>query len=889
VLDDLSPYFCVFANCPNAEARYHDTKLLRQHMKDVHCDFHWECPRSGTSVECSVIFTDPESLETHLKGFHQQNLSISDMNLIRQHAVHRTPHVLQACVFCNGHGREVGDDDIKRHWDTLIAHMTREHMQALAMLSLPWDLGQSEKSSDSRESGDDSSLMRMEDDFESDSLDMPKDQSIIVGIEKNSPKDTAQHSSEQKCQEWRDGIVEGAWEDNNDGNDTIFSANDDGDDIVTSPVNECNIAVDSPVTPPQATSTSSSHPIPSEIDPDTLGIDIRDVEWPGDTMHPDGLLYLAAYDGNLEAVRQLLGHADLNAQGGGYGNALCAASRQGKQDVVRMLIDAGADVNARVLCKERWQLARGEEESYMPAMDDVHPRRRLPCPVSISSLHGRGFSKSEPQSDSNDAEYCYALGVASFGSSTAVIQTLIDAGADVHAQGYEYGDALSAASSQYNAATVRLLLDAGANVNAQGGLFGNALQMTCADWTRQKTDEVRHSSGASGDAKEGASGDALASSLSQSVSATVVILLDAGANINAQGGLLGSALQAAAHTDQLEIVRLLIDRGADINSQGGSFGNALQAAARLGRLEIVRLLLDNGADINSQGGNFGNALQATAYTGSLEIVKFLIDRGADINSQGGQFGNALQAAVAGTSSSAELVVTLLDAGADLHAQGGNYGNVLQAAAKRCQVEYIKLFIERGVDVNAHGGQFGSALQAAAHFDRDGSAVSMLLDAGADVDAQNGKYGHPLHSAAFQDNDPAAKLLLNKGARVDAQGGVYGTALQAASCRGNDKVAQTLLDAGADINAVARGSRYGNALQAACIEGRYDVVRLLLDTGADMSALGAFGNAIEAAAYGRRNFLSTYTDRRGSKGWRGYMIKQYEAVEELLLERSPPET
>jgi ankyrin repeat domain-containing protein 50 len=53
---------------------------------------------------------------------------------------------------------------------------------------------------------------------------------------------------------------------------------------------------------------------------------------------------------------------------------------------------------------------------------------------------------------------------------------LMDAGAEVNAQGGHYGNALQAASFEGHKKVVRILMDAGAEVNAQGRHYGNALQ-----------------------------------------------------------------------------------------------------------------------------------------------------------------------------------------------------------------------------------------------------------------------------------------------------------------------------------------------------------------------------------------------------------------------------
>jgi hypothetical protein len=58
------------------------------------------------------------------------------------------------------------------------------------------------------------------------------------------------------------------------------------------------------------------------------------------------LLYYASLMGLFHATNKLVGKGvDVNPQGGFYGNALQAASRNGHEAVVRLLPDKGADVN----------------------------------------------------------------------------------------------------------------------------------------------------------------------------------------------------------------------------------------------------------------------------------------------------------------------------------------------------------------------------------------------------------------------------------------------------------------------------------------------------------------------------------------------------------------
>ncbi|KAJ6004615.1 hypothetical protein N7540_012984 [Penicillium herquei] len=571
----------------------------------------------------------------------------------------------------------------------------------------------------------------------------------------------------------------------------------------------------------------------------------------------DGATLQAASLGGYAGVVEILvgAGADVNAQGGYYGNALQAAASNGSAETVQILLEAGTDVNAQggyfgnALQAAAWSGSAEIVQILLEAGADVNAQGgQYGNALQAAAYRGSTetvqiFLEAGADVNAQGGEYGNALQAAASNGSAETVQILLEAGADINAQGGEYGNALQAAAYRGSAEKVQILLEAGADVNAQGGHFGNALQAAAYRGSTE-TVQILLEAGTDINAQGGYYGNALQAAAYRGSTETVQILLEAGTDINAQGGYYGNALQAAAYRGSTETVQILLEAGADVNAQGGYYGNALQAAASNGSAETVQILLEAGADVNAQGGYFGNALQAAAWSRSAEIVQILLEAGADVNAQGGEYGNALQ--VAASNESAETVQILLEAGTDINAQGGYFGNALQAAAYRGSTETVQILLEAGADVNAQGGYYGNALQAAAS---NGSAetVQILLEAGADVNAQGGHFGNALQAAAWSRSAEIVQILLEAGADVNAQGGEYGNALQVAASNESAETVQILLEAGTDIN--AQGGYYGNALQAAAWSRSAEIVQILLEAGADINAQGGyFGNALQAAAY-----------------------------------------
>jgi ankyrin repeat protein len=218
----------------------------------------------------------------------------------------------------------------------------------------------------------------------------------------------------------------------------------------------------------------------------------------------EGSLMYAVEHGHCAMAGLLLDKgADVNARSKRYGNALQAASFRGHEAVVGLLLDKGAHINAR------------------------------------------------------GGHYSNALYAASFRGHEAVVKLLLDMGADVNAQGGFYNNALQVASHEGYEAVVGLLLDKGANVNAQGKFYSNALKE------------------ASYEGHE----------------AVVGLLLDKGADINAQGGFYGNVLQAASYEGNNEALERLIEKDSIRQLRDPYDRTLLWWAAAGGQTTTVQLLI----------------------------------------------------------------------------------------------------------------------------------------------------------------------------------------------------------------------------------------------------------------------------------------------------------
>ncbi|KAJ7453199.1 ankyrin repeat-containing domain protein [Mycena latifolia] len=283
-------------------------------------------------------------------------------------------------------------------------------------------------------------------------------------------------------------------------------------------------------------------------------------------------LQAGALVGNTELLRLLIKNgADVNTwvAESFHGNALHAATRNGREDAVRLLLENGA--NADILTGEgvtplylaSWKGWTGIVKLLIDAGADVNIDGENGTALEAATFMLEYFGRSlqwretiagvaqlliERGADANRHRVCTALQHASAIGHEGVVRLLIDHGADVNLYARRYGTALQRASWFGHRDIVELLISEGADINCQGA----------DDWT------------------------ALHAASAQGHKGVVRLLIANGADINARRGRHGTALQHASASGHEGVVRLLIDHGADVNISASGYSTAIQAATRVG-------------------------------------------------------------------------------------------------------------------------------------------------------------------------------------------------------------------------------------------------------------------------------------------------------------------
>ncbi|KAK0761671.1 hypothetical protein N5P37_005653 [Trichoderma harzianum] len=259
-------------------------------------------------------------------------------------------------------------------------------------------------------------------------------------------------------------------------------------------------------------------------------------------------LIIASHYGHRAVVKLLVEKgADIDAKDGGGRTPLLWATYNGHKAIVELLVEKGADIEAK----------------------DNYGR----TPLSWAAYNGH----------------------------KAIVELLVEKGADIAAKDDSGRTPLSWAAENGHEAIVELLVEKGADIAAKDDYGQTPLSQAAEKGHKHK--------------------------------AIAELLVKKGADIEAKDNSGRTPLSWAAEKGHKAIVELLVEKGADIEAKDDYGQTPLSQAAENGHKAIVELLAEKGADIEAKDDYGRTPLSWAAYNGHKAIVELLVEKGADIEAK----------------------------------------------------------------------------------------------------------------------------------------------------------------------------------------------------------------------------------------------------------------
>src|SRR6516225_5083743 len=338
----------------------------------------------------------------------------------------------------------------------------------------------------------------------------------------------------------------------------------------------------------------------------------------------------AAMKGDKDTVRSLIQKAvDVNAAQGDGMTALHWAALNGDAELAQMLLYAGASVKATTRLGGYNPLYMAAKSGHVAVIDTLLN--------AGADANGTALDGLTP-----------LMMAASSGNPDAV-EALVKRGANVNAKESENGQTPLAFAAAFNRSEVILaLLRHGANIDVaskvqdppkpanrgNGNGQGNNIQPAAAANNNNQAAGAQQAAGGRG-GRGGGGGQGGGGGRGGRGQAQAAANAPAGQRGAAPQDANGTQAPAGADDTAAAAAQAAANNGNDANGRGG--GNPkggltpLMYAVRQGNFEAVQTFVNSGANLNALSADKSTALLLATINGHFDIAKFLVDRGADVN------------------------------------------------------------------------------------------------------------------------------------------------------------------------------------------------------------------------------------------------------------------
>ncbi|KAL2009325.1 hypothetical protein VTN00DRAFT_7519 [Thermoascus crustaceus] len=320
------------------------------------------------------------------------------------------------------------------------------------------------------------------------------------------------------------------------------------------------------------------------------------------------LLHEISETGRHIELLQRKGEIDIDVPDSNGFTPLGIASRNGRTDVVKILIDRGADVAAEGPDRQtalHLAVENGHRETInllVEASANLSARNKHgQTPLHIAALAGytdieslalKGADLEVRQKDGQTI-----LHLAAIHNSEEVVRWLLDHGVDQSAKDKNQTTALHLAAQKGHKGIVEMLSRNVDNLLARN-TFGQDPLILAAQGNSEES--------------------------------IIRIMVEKGADLTARDVPGRGALEYAAMRGDDAVVRLLIEKGAPLDSRDGFGRTALHYASMSRHASTVRLLIEKGFEIDAADKDGWTALHYACRTDCREVERVLEEAGANI-------------------------------------------------------------------------------------------------------------------------------------------------------------------------------------------------------------------------------------------------------------------
>ena len=508
------------------------------------------------------------------------------------------------------------------------------------------------------------------------------------------------------------------------------------------------------------------------------------------------------------------GGADISARNIDGCTPLHVAVKRGNVDVARALLVAGSDPSLR-------------DNRGTSVLDHACLRQNEAMVHALLSVERVDVTSA----DKNGITALHLV------EGKALVDALVDAGADVNAKDNGGRTALHFVCSKSNI-TVCALLHRKAEVNMVDDKMQTPLHRVSRGGDRPALVKFLLSKGANVHAQRYDGKTPLHLAVQWGRVATAKVFMDAGADplLMSAGGT--SSLTVAASYGHSRLVWEILKRGVDVNISDSIGQTPLHHSVYRNRVSASKVLLVAGADPTLRTASGRSVMDVASTHGRVQIVKILLQRGFDVTAVDYTLGHT-PLHLAAKYGRLDVARLLLKAGADPLVRDNRERTPLDFAVKYGHQSLVSTFIATGIDVN---NASATRMHTPLHFAVMEGFVKItkaLVVAGANPDLRDSNEASSLDLAASKGNVDVVDIMIESGeADVTACDNEGWTSLHHSAKGGHEAVTISLIRAGADP--MARNSSDASPLDVAVGFGQKSVVQLLLDSGADVAEVDGQG-------------------------------------------------